>query len=159
MSKAILPGSYDPITLGHAEIIKKAARDFDSVYVALMINPEKKYMFSSEDRVKMANLACAELANVEVIYDEGLLTDLFDKLGADVIVKGICNEADRAYEEGMARYNENANPRAKTLLVPCDLEYANISSSAVREAIKRKDRATLVGMLDARVIEYLESLI
>lgn len=159
MSRAILPGSYDPITLGHVEIIKRAAKEFDTVYVALMINPDKKYMFSAKDRVEMAKLACDGIDNAQVIYDEGMLVDLFDKLGADVIVKGIRDEKDRAYEEDMARYNQSTNSRAKTVLVPCDDKYKNVSSSAVRMAIEKKDHATLESMLDSRVLEYLYKII
>ena len=159
MSKAILPGSYDPITRGHAEIIKKAARIFDKVCVALMINPEKEYMFSKEDRINMARIVCEDIPNAEVVYDEGMLVELFDRVGADVIVKGVRNELDYNYEAEMAAYNEKANPRAVTLLLPCEAEYACISSSAVREAIRSRDVAALESLLDERVTEYLNNII
>ena len=155
MSKAILPGSYDPITRGHIEIIKKAASIFDEVFVALMINPQKEYMFKKEDRVSMARIACEDIPNVTIVYDEGMLVDLFDRLGADAIVKGIRNKTDYEYESDMAQYNERRNPRAVTLLLPCEPEYASVSSSSVRKAWQEGDLSTLESLLDKRVFEYI----
>lgn len=155
MSKAVLPGSYDPITRGHLEIIKRASAEFDEVFVALMINPEKEYMFEKDDRVSMARIACEDIPNVTVVYDEGMLVDLFERLGADVIVKGVRNKTDYEYESDMAQYNEKRNPRAVTLLWQCEAEYAGVSSSSVRKAIREGDLCALESLLDRRVLEYI----
>lgn len=129
---ALVPGSFDPFTVGHRAVVLKAAAAFDRVVVAVMINDAKKYMFSSEQRVEIARLSLADIPCVDVIYDAGMLVDLFDKVGASAIVKGIRNADDLEYENGMAEYNLARNSRAVTLYVPSDEELACVSSTAVR---------------------------
>lgn len=138
---ALLPGSYDPITLGHMDVIRRAAKLFDGVVVAVMTNDMKKYeatakckqyMFTMEQRAAMAAAACAELPNVRVISSTAMLIDLFDELGADIIVKGVRNEVDYAYEQKHALYNRAHNPRAETLYLPADARFDGISSTLVR---------------------------
>ena len=136
MSIALLPGSYDPITLGHLDIIARAAARFDEVVVAVMNNAAKAYSFTMAQRAELARLATAHIENVRVVADEGMLVDLFDRLGADVIVKGVRNEADCAYENEMAAYNLKKNPRARTELWQASASLAEVSSTRVREAIK-----------------------
>lgn len=129
---ALVPGSFDPFTVGHRSVVLKAAAAFDRVVVAVMINDQKKYMFSSEQRVEIARLSLSDVPNVEVIYDSGMLIDLFDKVGASAIVKGVRNAADLEYENKMAKYNAERNPRAVTLYVPADESLSSVSSTAVR---------------------------
>ena len=88
MSLAIVPGSFDPMTLGHLELIKTVAKRYDEVVVAVMVNRSKKYMFDMETRVAIAEETVKELSNVRVIADAGMLIDLFDKLQADAVCKG-----------------------------------------------------------------------
>ena len=142
---ALLPGSYDPITTGHMDVIRRAAALFDCVIVAVMTNDMrayvadakvKQYMFSMEKRTEMVRLACAEFDNVQVISSNGRLIDLVDEVGADVIVKGIRNEADYAYEQKHALYNRAHNPKAETLYLPADPAYDHISSTMVRERLE-----------------------
>lgn len=135
MSVAIVPGSFDPITLGHLDIIKRALAVADEVVVAVMNNDAKRYTFDMETRAMLARAAVAELAHVRVVADSGMLVDLFDRLGANVIVKGVRSEVDRAYEQEMAAYNLSHNPRAKTLLLDADPALSEISSTRVREAL------------------------
>ncbi|MBE6604641.1 MAG: pantetheine-phosphate adenylyltransferase [Ruminococcaceae bacterium] len=135
MSIAIVPGSFDPITLGHLDIIKRALAVADEVVVAVMNNDAKVYTFDMETRAMLARLAVADLANVRVVADDGMLVDLFDRLGADVIVKGVRNDKDRAYEQRMAAYNLAQNPRAKTLLLDADPALSDLSSTRVRAAL------------------------
>ena len=142
---ALVPGSFDPFTVGHRDVVLKASAAFDRVVVAVMINDQKKYMFTSEQRVEIARRSLADIPNVEVIYDGGMLTDLFDKVGASAIVKGIRNEEDLAYENKMAEYNFAQNPRAVTLYVPAADALSSVSSTAVRA---REDDAE-------RFIEYI----
>ncbi len=154
MTKALLPGSYDPITLGHLDIIKRAAALYDEVVVAVMNNDAKTYMFSMAERAEMAGLAVADLANVTVIADSGLLIDLFDRLGADVIVKGIRDSKDRAYEEKMAAWNIAHNPRAATVYMQSADDFAHISSTVVREKYGAGD--ALDDMLPFAVAAYIK---
>lgn len=136
MKIAIVPGSFDPMTVGHVDIVERAANMFDQVVVAVMINRDKAYRFSMDQRQEMAALSCAHVPNVKVISDEGMLADLAAKLGACAIVKGIRDEKDLVYEQKMAQYNRERNPAAETVFLTCDPRYSSVSSTAVREALK-----------------------
>ena len=94
---AIVPGSFDPITYGHIDIVQRAAEEYDHVYLAVMINREKSYMFTIEQRKRIALAAVAKLPNVEVISSEGMLWELAKELQACTIVKGYRNEVDLNY--------------------------------------------------------------
>ena len=153
MSIALLPGSYDPITLGHLDIVMRAAARFDEVVVAVMNNAAKTYLFTMEERAALAQAATAHLANVRVVADEGMLVDLFDRIGADVIVKGVRNACDVAYEQEMAAYNLERNPRARTELWQASGELAEVSSTRVREALCKGD--SLAGLLPDALIPLL----
>lgn len=135
MKIAIVPGSFDPMTLGHINIVERASLLFDKVYVAVMINSTKSYMFSAEQRTEIARLSCDHLDNVEVIFDDGMLADLALRLDACAIVKGIRDDKDYVYEFGMAQYNSRKNPNAQTVFLPCDEGARDISSTAVRTRI------------------------
>lgn len=155
MSIALLPGSYDPITMGHLDIIARAAARFDEVVVAVMNNADKRYRFTITERAELARAAIGAMPNVRVVADEGLLVDLFDRLGADVIVKGVRNEADRAYENEMAAYNLAHNPRARTELWQAADDFEDISSTRVRAAMQAGE--ALDGLLPASVLELLRA--
>ena len=135
MSLAIVPGSFDPITEGHLDIITRAAERYGEVVVAVMNNDAKTYLFSMAERGEMAELATAALPSVRVVCDSGMLVDLFDRLGADAIVKGVRNETDRAYELQMAAYNKGKNPRAETVLLEASEGKAHLSSTLVRKSL------------------------
>lgn len=144
MAQALIPGSFDPITVGHMDVITRASWGFDLVYVAVMSNDmhkyvegvtPKQYMFSMEEREAMVSLACRGLDNVKVITAGGMLIELVDRLGVDFIVKGIRNAQDFAYEQTHALWNRAHNPRAETLYLPADPAYDGISSTLVRERI------------------------
>ena len=133
-SIAIVPGSFDPITCGHIDVIKRAAREYDTVYVAVMINNEKNYLFSIEQRTEIARAATKDIPNVEVISSEGMLWELALSLRANAIVKGYRNAVDLDYERKMAEYNDNRCP-AKTVLLKADDSLIDVSSTAVRRKI------------------------
>ena len=135
MSIALIPGSFDPITVGHLDLIKRALALYDEVVVAVMINQQKSYDYTLQQRTEMAALAVRELDRVRVVSSDGLLVDLFDKVGADVIVKGIRNDEDRIYEEEMAAWNLAHNPRAKTIFLQAADDFEHIHSTKVRELI------------------------
>ena len=162
MSTALIPGSFDPITLGHLDVIARAAAKFDRVVVAVMTNDMQKYvqnalvkqyMFDREERTALAAAACAHLPNVEVIAAGGMLIDLFDRVGADWIIKGVRSAADFEYEQKHALYNRAHNPRAETLYLPADPAFDGLSSTLVREKIRKGE--SLEGFLPEAVIRRI----
>ena len=153
MSHALIPGSFDPMTLGHLNIVKRALEEYDRVTVAVMINDAKQYAHTIEERAEMAKLTVQGLSGVEVVVDRGMLVDLFDRVGADAIVKGVRNEKDRAYEAEMAAYNLSKNPRAKTVLLEADPTLGDLSSTLVREKLASGERPE--GLLAPAVLDYL----
>lgn len=132
MSLAILPGSYDPMTLGHLHLVERALEQYDEAVVAVMVNPAKQTKFDMETRVEIARRTVAHLPRVRVIADTGMLIDLFDRLGADAVCKGYRNEEDYAYEMKMAEWNQAHNPRFRTELYPAEAAYSTLSSTRVR---------------------------
>jgi pantetheine-phosphate adenylyltransferase len=156
MSLALVPGSFDPMTVGHLDIVKRALALYDEVVVAVLVNPAKKYAYTMAERTKMAELTVAGLDRVRVVSSEGLLVDLFDELQADVIVKGIRNEQDRVYEEEMAEWNVSHNPRAVTVFLQAADDYEEISSTSVRNLLREEKSPAflVVPAVDA----YLQSI-
>ena len=135
MSLAIIPGSFDPMTMGHMELVRTVARLYDEVVVAVMINASKKYLFDMETRVEIARMTVSELKNVRVISEKGLLIDLFDALGADAVCKGWRNDEDYVYEIKMADWNRAHNPRFVTKLFRSHGATATLSSTEVRDLL------------------------
>lgn len=131
----ILPGSYDPVTVGHLAVIREAVRLYDEVFVVAFINPEKEYLFSPEERLSMLRIATEGLG-VTVDYSEGLVIDYMKAHGIKEILKGYRNDTDLEYERNMAEWNR-LRGGVETRLLKCDREYEKISSSAVRESISR----------------------
>ena len=149
---AIVPGSFDPITYGHIDIAKRAAELYDTVYFAVMINSQKKYMFTIEERKEIARAALSDIDNVSVVSSEGMLWELARDLCADAIVKGYRNDIDLEYERQMARFNIEQYPMAKTVLLEADRELDTISSTVVRDKINNKeslDRYLPIGAVQA----------
>ena len=142
--RVLMPGSYDPCTVGHLAVIEAAAALFGEVTVAVFINPNKKGLFSYEERVAFLQAATAHLSGVNVLFSDGMVADLARDGGYDRIVKGIRNEQDRIYEAEMADYNYTRGG-VITELLPSEPTNADISSTAVREALERgEDLAGLV---------------
>lgn len=150
----ILPGSYDPVTLGHLDIIKRASEAFDEVYVVIFTNPEKSYTFSLEDRIKMLFLATDELENVLVSYSDGLVIDYMKEHGIEKIIKGFRNESDLEYEKKQAEWNLS-HGGYETLLWQCDGSMQGISSTLAREMIKTGEN--LSAILPEKVISFIEN--
>ena len=166
MSIALIPGSFDPITLGHVNIIERAAKMFDKVYVAVMINDSakydkslssKQYLFSMEERLEMARLSVAHIENAEAISRSGMLIDLCDELEVTAIVKGIRNAADLEYEMIHARWNKAHNDRAETLFLPADESLTAVTSTAVRQMIGEGRMDMLRGIIHEDALRYLEN--
>ena len=150
--KVILPGSYDPITLGHLDVILRAAELYGEVYVVAFINPAKKYMFSPEERVQMLALATEGIAGVTVRFSEGRVVDYMREHGIERIVKGYRNTADLEYEKAQAEYNLQ-HGGFETELILASPEYESISSTLARERIK--SGGSLSGILPENVISFI----
>ncbi len=137
MSTAIYPGSFDPITLGHLDIIRRAAACFDKVFVCVMVNCEKRNpMFSARERVELIRASVAGIDNVEVESCSGLLADYAVSKGACVLVKGVRNATDFDQEYQMANINRGIHPQLETVLLPSSAPYQHFSSTMVREMIR-----------------------
>ena len=149
----ILPGSYDPVTLGHLEMIKRAAREYSEVYAVIFVNPDKKYTFSLEDRVKMLILATDELDNVIVSYSNGLVIDYMREHGVQKIIKGYRNCRDLEYEQRQAEYNMKMGGY-ETILWRADENMENISSTEARRRIS--EGSDLSDILPQKVIAFLK---
>ncbi|MBU0610748.1 MAG: pantetheine-phosphate adenylyltransferase [Armatimonadetes bacterium] len=129
---AYCPGSFDPITNGHLDIIERAAQLFDRVIIGVALVAEKTHLFSPEERLAMCREACAHLSNVTVQTFEGLLVEAVHRAGARVIVKGLRQSADLAHEAPMATMNRSLRPEIETLFLLASPTYAFISSSLIK---------------------------
>lgn len=129
----ICPGSFDPVTLGHLDIITRASRMFDKVLVAVLVNSSKRPTFSTEERIELLREATKELPNVEIVSFEGLLAEYCKKSGIGTIVKGLRAVSDFEYEFQMAIANKKLNPQLETIFLTADADSTFLSSSMVRE--------------------------
>ena len=151
----IMPGSYDPVTLGHVEMIRRVAEKEDEVYVVIFTNPSKTYSFSLEDRVAMLMLATEDLDNVIVSYSLGYVVDYMRDHEIDRIVKGYRNDTDLKWEKEQAAYNLE-HGGYETELILCDKKYEHISSTLVRERLKNGEDVS--DLLHPSVIKYLNNI-
>lgn len=137
MKIAIYPGSFDPITLGHMDIIRRAAACFDKVYVCVMVNCEKKNpMFTAEERLELIRKSVAEIPNVEAELWSGLLADYAVEKGSRVLVKGLRNATDFDQEYQMAAINKGLCHDLETVFLPSSAPYQHFSSTMIREMIR-----------------------
>ena len=149
MKTAIYPGSFDPVTNGHLDIIQRASTMFDKLIVVVLINPLKTYSFSIPERVDLLSRVTAGLGNVEIDSYDGLLADYFKQHDVDVIVKGLRATSDFEYEFQMAHTNKDLNPRAETVFIPATANTTFISSSMVKQ----------VAMFGGNLSKYVPSII
>ena len=133
MKTAIYPGSFDPVTLGHFDIIKRSSEIFDQVIVGVLCNNAKTPLFSVEERVKMLEEVTKDIPNVEVQSFDGLLIDFMRQNHAKVIVRGLRAITDFEYELQLAQMNRVIAPEIDTLFLTTNLKYAYLSSSTVKE--------------------------
>jgi len=143
MRKAIFPGSFDPITLGHYDIIKRALPLFDEIVIAIGINAEKKYMFSLEDRKKFIEDSFKDEPKVSVVSYEGLTIDLCHKLDAQFILRGLRNPADFEFEKAIAHTNRQLSD-IETVFLLTAIDTSHISSSIVRDVIRNGGDYTIL---------------
>lgn len=133
MRKAIYAGSFDPVTLGHLDIIERAAKLFDSLVVAVLENPNKNALFTVEERKKHLEIVTKHLENVEVASFRGLLADFANEIGASVAVRGLRNAVDFATEYQMYLINRKLGKDIETIFLAADEEHLSLSSTNVKE--------------------------
>ncbi len=131
--KAIFPGSFDPVTLGHMDVIRRGAQLADEIVVAVLVNPDKRSAFTMEERVGMLQAACEGIANVRVVSFTGLLVDLAKQKGAALIIRGVRGLAEFESETAMAQANAALLPGLETVLLPAAAGLSGVSSSLVRQ--------------------------
>ena len=149
--KALFPGSFDPFTAGHYNILKRALTMFDEVVVAIGINQDKRSFFTTEQRLDMIHQAVDGLKGVTVISYDGLTIDICRKLGIKHIVRGVRNMLDFETERSVADANRRLAPDIETIIIPTAQEFAHISSSAVRDILSHNGDTSLF-MLDGVVM-------
>ncbi len=131
--RCLYPGSFDPVTLGHMDIIRRTAVLFDEVVVGVLHNPDKQGCFPPTQRVEMLRRCCAEIANVQVIAYDGLLARLAEEMEIHTVVRGVRGAADLESEAVMARINRQLCPGLETLFLPASPDLTDISASLVRQ--------------------------
>ena len=133
MSIAIYPGSFDPVTNGHIDIIERASKISDKLYVAVLMNSSKSPLFSVENRVNMLMEVTKHIENVEVVAFSGLLVDFAKQINAKIIIRGLRAITDFEYDLQMAQTNHILNSEIDTCFLTSNLEYSYLSSSTVKE--------------------------
>lgn len=133
--KAIYAGSFDPLTLGHLDIIRRAAKLVSELVIAVMVNPDKPGFFPHTQRIRLIEMACAQtgIYNVRVISDQGLLTDLAQAQGCRLLIRGLRNSQDLESESAMAQANALLLPGLETVFLAASSQHSSISSSLIRQ--------------------------
>ena len=149
----IIPGSYDPVTLGHLDIIRRAAAEHDEVYAVVFINPAKTYTYSLEQRVAMLMLATEDIDNCLVSYSTGRVVDYMREHGIKKIIKGYRNDVDLEYERVQAEYNLREGGY-ETELILSDPRFIGVSSTLARDRIHAGEDLTEI--LPESVISYIK---
>jgi pantetheine-phosphate adenylyltransferase len=143
MRKAIFPGSFDPITLGHEDIIRRGITLFDEIVIAIGVNSEKKYMFSLEERKHFLEETFKDEPKVSIITYEGLTIDLCKKINANFILRGLRNPADFEFEKAIAHTNRRMS-KIETVFLLTAAKTSYISSSIVRDVIRNDGQYELL---------------
>ena len=133
MLRAVYPGSFDPVTFGHLDIITRSAKLVDELIVGVLVNNAKSPLFSVEERVKILEKTVENLPNVKVIPFEGLLVEFVRKMEAQMVVRGLRAITDFEYELQMAQTNHKLEPEVETIFLTTSLDYSYLSSSTVKE--------------------------
>lgn len=164
---ALIPGSFDPMTLGHLNIVERSAPMFDKIYVAVMNNDmskydkgatSKSYMFTPEQRLEIVRASIAHIPNAEAVLWEGMLIDFCDKYDIVAVIRGVRDAKDFEYECLHARYNREHNPRAQALFMPADSKYDGISSTKIREVIVKGELSSLEESIHPNALTYIKSI-
>lgn len=136
MTIAVFPGSFDPLTNGHLDLITRASRMFDQLVVAVGQNTSKRGVFTAEERVAFIRQSVGDLPNVDVRIETGLTVAFMQSIHATVLVRGLRNSADFEYEQGIAGMNRHLAPEIDTVCLMADAQYQFVSSSLLKEVTK-----------------------
>jgi len=142
MRNVIYPGSFDPVTNGHLDLIQRASAIFDKVYVAIALNSDKTPLFSVEERIELLKEACKEIENVEVINFDGLLVDAVTKYNACGVIRGLRAVSDFEYELQMALLNRQLNNQCETIFMAPNPKYTFVSSTIIKEIARHNGDIT-----------------
>ena len=135
---ALFPGSFDPFTLGHEDIVRRALPLFDELYIGIGENQDKRYQFTLDERVRMVESFYADEPRIHVVSYRGLTVDFARQLGVDFLLRGIRNPSDFEFEKAIAQANREMKPELETVFLLTSARWAFISSSIVRDIIKNK---------------------
>ena len=138
MRTALFPGSFDPFTAGHEAIVRRALALFDTIYIAVGVNTDKKYMFSIEERLKIIRDFFPDDKRIEPLSYSGMTVDLCHQLNTRFIIRGIRNAADLDYEQTIAAVNQTLDPQIETILLLADSQHRDISSTLIREQLSHQ---------------------
>ena len=138
MRTALFPGSFDPFTAGHEAIVRRALALFDTIYIAVGVNTDKKYMFSIEERLKIIRDFFPDDKRIEPVSYSGMTVDLCHQLNTRFIIRGIRNAADLDYEQTIAAVNQTLDPKIETILLLADNQHRDISSTLIREQLSHQ---------------------
>lgn len=136
MRIGIYPGSFDPVTNGHLDIIRRSASLVDILIVGILENPNKKALFAVEERIALLQESCKDIENLQIEAFSGLLVDFAKEKGADLIIRGLRALTDFEYELQMAQINKNLYPNIETIFLATNVKYSFLSSSAIKEVAK-----------------------
>ncbi|MCI6655585.1 MAG: pantetheine-phosphate adenylyltransferase [Clostridium sp.] len=153
MSTAVFPGSFDPVTKGHMDLIYRASKMFDALVLGVLINSSKQPLLTLEERVKLLSEVTNKMPNVRVEAFEGLLVDFVNKCDADAIVRGLRSAGDFEYELPLAQANYKLNGRADTIFLATSPQYSYVSSSAVKELMRYN--ADISDFVPMEALKYL----
>ena len=150
---AVYPGSFDPFTLGHLDIVQRASRLFDRLVIGVGINLEKQPLFTAEERVELIRLSISHLANIEILTYQGLTVNFVQKLGAKIMIRGVRPITDIPAELTMMMANRRLAPDIETLFMIADGELAHVSSSLIKEIAPIADEQTFENFLPKPIVQ------
>lgn len=155
MKRVVYPGTFDPISYGHIDLVRRALGLFDEVVIAISSGDGKKTLFSQQERLQITKEVFAEYPQVDVVAFDGLLVDFFDRIGADAVIRGLRAVSDFEYEFQMASINYRLNKKVETIFLTPDEKYTCLSSTMIRE-VARIDPAQAAQFVAPVVLKALE---